>query len=350
MTDNKRGRPALAARATDDTVIDAEAFAGAMTTVQTAGRALTAQKAEADALVRATAEQFGYALPADCTDPDLIQRDIASNMRRSVEACLEVGRGLAVLKAACTHGAFLGRLEALRIETRVAQRFMLAARRFAKAATSPLLIAAGTQSKLFELLVLDDDQIDELELTGQTGELKLDDVAGMTVKELRAAVREARADLSAKDELLKSKNELLDKERTRNRKFAKAPADEQFAEVLRQCTAVSMDALGCLRGTLRQVLAALAEAENRHGDQRLFMAGLIGPLQAELAALRAEFGLADLSAAADAAAEAAVAAWAGPLTDEAVAAARAASDAAAARQAVAGKAMPSPRGNGRGKA
>lgn len=42
--------------------------------------------AEHDSQVRAVAAQLGYQLPADCTDPDLIQRDIAANMRRSVEA------------------------------------------------------------------------------------------------------------------------------------------------------------------------------------------------------------------------------------------------------------------------
>ena len=50
--------------------------------------------------VRAVALQMGYQLPGDGVDADLIQRDIAANMRRSVEACLEVGRGLAVLKEA----------------------------------------------------------------------------------------------------------------------------------------------------------------------------------------------------------------------------------------------------------
>ncbi|MDF5882164.1 hypothetical protein P4052_31615 [Pseudomonas aeruginosa] len=59
---------------------------------------MAALNTEHDNQVRAVAAQLGYQLPADCTDPDLIQRDIAANMRRSVEACLEVGRGLQVLK------------------------------------------------------------------------------------------------------------------------------------------------------------------------------------------------------------------------------------------------------------
>lgn len=154
--------------------------------------------------VRAVAARLGYQLPADATDPDLIQRDIAANMRRSVEAVLEVGRGLCVLKETCQHGTFLARLDVLGIEARVAQKFMASAFKFANAASTPLLKAVGNQSKLFELLVLDDEQVEELVLTGQTGELDLDDVATMSVKELRAAVREAREGLAAKDGVISS--------------------------------------------------------------------------------------------------------------------------------------------------
>ncbi|WP_229278263.1 hypothetical protein [Burkholderia cenocepacia] len=160
-----------------------------------AAKQLAVIQSQQEATVRAVAAQLGYQLPADCTDPDLIQRDISANMRRSVEACLEVGRGLRVLKEACEHGSFMARLDVLGIEASVARRFMETATKFAKRATSHVLGAAGSQSKLFEMLILDDEQIEELELSGQTGELKLDDIATMSVKELRAAVRETRADL-----------------------------------------------------------------------------------------------------------------------------------------------------------
>lgn len=162
-----------------------------------------------DAMVRAVAQRLGYQLPADCTDPDLIQRDIAANMRRSVEACLEVGRGLRVLKEACQHGQFVARMEVLGLEESVARRFMQAAMKFSNRASTHVLEAAGNQTKLFEMLVLDDEQIEELELTGQTGELKLDDIATMSVKELRGKLREERAERAATEKLLADKrNEL----------------------------------------------------------------------------------------------------------------------------------------------
>ncbi|MFT3759009.1 hypothetical protein [Thauera sp.] len=160
-----------------------------------------------NARVRAVALRLGYQLPADATDPDLIQRDISANMRRSVEACLEVGRGLVVLKEACAHGQFMARLDVLGMEHSVAKRFMQAAAKFSNgASTHHLTKAAGNQTKLFEMLVLDDEQIEELELTGQTGELSLDDVATMSVKELRAAVRETREQKKALERLVAGKD------------------------------------------------------------------------------------------------------------------------------------------------
>jgi chromosome segregation ATPase len=60
-----------------------------------------------------------------------------------------------------------------------------------------LLPKIDSQTKLFELLVLDDEEIAELAESGMTGELALDDVATMSVKELRAALRESRAEREA---------------------------------------------------------------------------------------------------------------------------------------------------------
>lgn len=180
---------------TMEPVTDVILDVGAVARIEQAQDSLAMEEQQVQARVRAVALQVGYQLPADSTDPDLIQRDIAANMRRSVEACLEVGRGLSALRAACAHGGFLARLDVLGLETRVAQRFMQAAAKFANAALTPHLTKAiGSQTKLFEMLVLDDEQIDELALTGASGELKLDDIATMSVKELRSALRQAKED------------------------------------------------------------------------------------------------------------------------------------------------------------
>lgn len=250
--------------------------------------------AQHDSAVRAVALQMSYQLPADATDPDLIQRDISASMRRSVEACLEVGKGLHVLKAACAHGNFLARLDVLGIEPRVAQKFMQMARKFPKASSTALLKAADSQTKLFELLVLDDEQIEELELTGQTGELALDDIATMSVKELRAKLREAHADKTATDKLLADKNAKIDK---LSRHIKKATPDQVLLELQKEATAHMNDALGCVRGQIRHAITAITN--HTEDDHSVFLAGLIGQLQAELTTLREEFNLPDVSNAAD---------------------------------------------------
>lgn len=262
-------------------------------------------QAQHESAVRAVALQLGYQLPADCTDPDLIQRDISANMRRSVEACLEVGKGLAVLRAAAGHGNFLARIDVLGIEPRVAQRFMQSASKFSNASTSTLLKAAGSQSKLFEMLVLDDEQIEELELTGQTGELALDDVATMSVKELRHALREERKEHQATKEVSADKTAKIDKI---SRHIKKATPDQVLLEIQKEATALMNDALGCVRGQIRQAFIAIKN--HTEDDHTVFMAGLVGQLQADLVALREEFNLPDVSTAADQELAAEVAQWA----------------------------------------
>lgn len=275
--------------------------------IETAQDGLALVQVQHESAVRAVALQMGYQLPADCTDPDLIQRDISANMRRSVEACLEVGKGLRVLKEACGHGNFVARLDVLNIDTSVAIRFMQAANKFPKAATSQLLKAAGNQSKLFEMLILDEDQIEELELTGQTGELKLDEIATMSVKELRAALREASAEGKANQAILDKKNSTIDRLEREKKRIQVMPPNEVLADLQREATAIMNDALGAVRGGMRQALIAL----KNHGDEdhSLFMAGLVGQVAADLAALREEFNLPDVSNAADAQLAAEMAEW-----------------------------------------
>jgi hypothetical protein len=176
------------------------------------GEVIVAAEAAADAASRALAlaKQIGYELPADSTNPDMIQRDIAANLRRSIEACLEIGRGLLVLKAACKHGEFMPRVASLGISIDLAGRFMTGARKFSNSATSRnLLPKIESQSKLLELIVLDDEQLEELAETGQTGELKLDDIACMSVSELRKKLREARQQVAVKDKVAENNQKTI---------------------------------------------------------------------------------------------------------------------------------------------
>lgn len=273
-----------------------------------AANQLAVLSAQQQTTVRAVAAQMGYQLPADAADADLVQRDISANMRRSVEACLEVGKGLRVLKEICGHGNFMARLDVLGIDVHVASRFISSAVKFAKLPSNANLTKAiGNQTKLFEMLVLDDGQLEELELTGQTGELALDDVATMSVKELRAALREAKADKIADDKVLADKNAKIDK---LSRHIKKITPDQKLAELQKETTAHMNDALGCVRGQLRAALTAVRDHSD--ADHTVFMAGIVGQLQADLTALRDEFNLPDVSNAADLALAAEVGQWSKP--------------------------------------
>ena len=220
--------------------------------------------------VRAVALQVGYQLPGDSVDADLIQRDIAANMRRSVEACLEVGRGLSALKAACEHGEFSKRLGVLGIDGPVASRFMLAASRFSNLPLAANLTKAiGNQSKLFELLVLDADEVDELAAGGEARGLNADAIAGMTRNELRAALAEAKATLEAKDRVLQSNAQKINEqaqalELARSEKFTPRPGSVARTKaedaLLKEVFVQSLRINGRMRALFHALDAALSDS------------------------------------------------------------------------------------------
>ena len=278
-----------------------------------ANNQLAAMRLQDESNARMLASQLGYVLPADSTDPDLIQRDIAANMRRSVESCLEVGKGLAVLKAACGHGNFKARLDVLGIEESVARRFAQAAAKFSNRATShDLSKAIGSQSKLFELLVLDDEQADELAQTGATAGITLDEVERMTVKELRAALREAREEARAKEDrraALIQQNEDLREQLVR---IKREKPEDALNAAQQEAAVILAEVLGRVRGDFRNALQVLCELD---AQNTIYLAGMVGQVGAELAALREQFALPDLADARDAQLAAEVAQWALPAAD-----------------------------------
>ncbi|WP_335983602.1 hypothetical protein [Acinetobacter haemolyticus] len=143
-----------------------------------------------------------------------LEDEIRFYQRRTVEACLELGKRLVLLKEITPHGEFKQRIEMLNINLRAAQRFMSAALKFTKNDNLSLLNAAGNQSKLLELLVLDDEDIAELSNGGSVHDITLDDIDRMTATELRKKLREANANIEAKEQVIKTKdqraNELLE--------------------------------------------------------------------------------------------------------------------------------------------
>jgi hypothetical protein len=241
-------------------------------------------------------------------DPDHYTAAIAAEMKRGCEAFLRAGRLLVVAKGCASHGEWSGMLDRLGLEPRQAQRMMEAARRVAalpNASTSThLLEAAGSPSKLIELLSLPEEQFTQLAEEGETGELSLDDVAKMGVRDLRNAVREARADLDAKDERAaerERKIEALQKElRKAKGQRERATPEERAAELRTLATATQLHLVAAVHAqgedsdslfTRFRDLREAAELAGDAGEHDDFMAGLIGDLMGQLRRLRDVFGL-----------------------------------------------------------
>lgn len=218
-------------------------------------------------------EQFGDGLPWHA---DHYEAAIRGELRRGCEAFLRAGRYLIVARECALHGEWQGMLDRLGIARDQASRMMEAARRVTalpNVATSQHLIsAAGNQSKLIELLSLPEDQFKQLAEHGETGDLDLNDVEQMTVAELRAAVREARADIDAKDQRINKLSDDLNKEHEKlskaQRRWKTATPDERqkiLQHAVTDAEASIMADLGSAKNGLRAAVLALAEHCHEEG-------------------------------------------------------------------------------------
>jgi hypothetical protein len=229
-----------------------------------------------------------------------LEDEIRFFQRRTVEALLETGKRLLILQKLTPHGEFLQRLDMLGFAPRTAQRFMQAAQKISKSAKLAHLASQTKNGSVFlELITHDDDVIDNL--------AQMDKFDTMSASQVRAAARELEAEKIATEKLLETKNKQLDKI---SRHIAKSIPDTVLLELQKETTAFTNDALGCVQGQLRQAFIALKNHGNGTADHSLFMAGLLGQVQAELAALREEFNLPDISNAREQELAAEVAQWA----------------------------------------
>lgn len=183
-----------------------------------------------------------------------LEDEIRFYQRRTVEACLELGKRLLVLKELTPHGQFGQRLDLLGFTQQTAQRFMQAA---AKTAKSPNLGYLSTQVKsmstFLELVTHDDDVLDEFS--------KLDAIDKMSVSEVRARCRELEADKEAQSQVLDATQKKLTELQVRTSKKiavdtdwpdALAPITEQIAAAGRKM-ATALSELETCRITLFEV-------------------------------------------------------------------------------------------------
>ena len=218
-----------------------------------------------------------------------LEDEIRFYQRRSVEALLECGKRLLLLREMTPHGDFMERVDALGFSDRTANRFMQAAAKTAKSANLANLSAQVKNASAFLELVTHDDDADLERLA------ELDDIDRMSASQLRAALREIKEEAKAKDQLLEDKNKRIDKLHAAQQRIQSAPPDEVLADLRREATAIATETEGMVLGRLRAALEALQSHGREHADSasahHAFMVGLVDQVQRQLDGLRDMFCL-----------------------------------------------------------
>jgi len=208
----------------------------------------------------ALAEQLGY---TGALTVGGLEDEIKFYQRRSVEAVLETGKRLILLKEITDHGEFISSLDRLGLQSRLVQKLMQATVKFSNAPSTALLTSPGmSQTKLLELLVLDEGEIEALDQGDTVRGLTLDKIDCMSVSELRRALRIAEAEQSAKvkdlDAVIVQKEAKIDDlVKALNRREGMTDA-EQHADLEHELTSAMLVAIGELqvvRGRIHNISA-----------------------------------------------------------------------------------------------
>jgi hypothetical protein len=156
--------------------------------------------------------------------------EIRAYQQAAVDALFQIGARLLLLNKMLMHGEWISTIESLGMNIKTAQRIVQATVKYTgdgKQRTDKLLSMGKT--KLLELMVLDDEDIDILDQGGKVGELDLDEISRMSTSELRKALREARMNEEAKQSLIESKDQKindLDIKLKSAKKFKPSPDSE----------------------------------------------------------------------------------------------------------------------------
>ena len=243
-------------------------------------------------------QQFGDGLPYD---RERLIHEAKFYMSQSAEAMLEAGKRLIALKENEPYGDFaLIVQDRLGLEPRIARKMAQAAVKF----LSPQLedkrktFSDLGRSKLYELMLEDDEELAELAEGGTVAGLTLDDVERMSVRELKVALREARETNAAQQRVLADKNEKIDTLSTKLEKKSRIQPpkpDEEVKKLRAEVTGLAVEAESAIAVRLSSAFETLCAycAENTIDTPKDFMAGLVCELERAASNLRATFDLPD---------------------------------------------------------
>ncbi|EHL2772133.1 DUF3102 domain-containing protein [Salmonella enterica subsp. enterica serovar Hvittingfoss] len=240
-------------------------------------------------------EQFGEGLPYDRSR---IVHETRFYMAQSAEAMLEAGKRLVILKENEPHGEFINILESeLNIESRVARRMMQASLKFlgleGESPKRSTLSVLG-KGKLYELMVLDDEDLDSLADGGTVAGTTLDDIDRMSVRELRKALRESKEDLSASRKLNAEKSQEINE--LKETKFKTIDPDLAIQKWIHEFGEDHEKFLRTFISTVPFFFQQLEDDYNNRGVSHMgLMAGFLHDIEREIASVRAQFDIPELA-------------------------------------------------------
>lgn len=152
-------------------------------------------------------KRYGDEMPYD---RNRLENEVKFFLYKSAESYFEAGKRLIRLKEHEGHGNFLESLKRLGIEYKVAYRTMFTVRKLIESNMSNVeTFRHLNPSKLYEIALLEPEDREELNNEGSIGGISLDDIAKMTVREVKEALRKERED--RKHEVKELEDELTEK-------------------------------------------------------------------------------------------------------------------------------------------
>ncbi|MGX8941954.1 hypothetical protein ACWWJF_18390 [Symbiopectobacterium sp. Eva_TO] len=190
--------------------------------------------------------RFGDGLPYE---RERIVHEARFYMAQSAEAMLEAGKRLIILKENEPHGEFTKVItNQLGLNYGTAARIMQATIKYMNPKLAPNLstfLDLG-KSKLYELMLEDDEDLAELAEGGTIAGLTLDEVDRMSVRELKAALRKDEAALKRSQQLVAEKEKQLQQlsQQLAGKTSSVAASDEQTPVDAQQWVTLTLEGVG----------------------------------------------------------------------------------------------------------
>ncbi|EJM3831547.1 DUF3102 domain-containing protein [Salmonella enterica] len=240
-------------------------------------------------------EQFGEGLPYDY---ERLVEETRFFLSQSAESMLEAGKRLLIIKESEPHGKLMQTVEdRLGMNYNTAGKMMQAAAKY----LDPKLISKSStfttlgKAKLFELMTEDDEELAELAEGGTVAGMTLDEIDRMSVRELRKALRESKEDLAASRKLNAEKSQEINE--LKETQFRTVDPDGVIQKWIHDFGEEHEKFLRTFIGTVPFFFQKLEDDYNNRGISHMgLMAGLLHDIEREIASVRAQFDIPELTA------------------------------------------------------